>query len=662
MTRTLLALCFLTAVSRAQKIFEQPLSPRIANYSIQAELLPAEKAVRGFWVLDWWNATRDTVRELQFHLYLNAFKNDRSTYMRETRGEHRGSRSQEGKDDRGYVDVQSLELADGTGLKDRIEFISPDDGNPDDRTVIRVPLPDPLPPGSSIRLSCRFFSKLPRVSARTGFTDDDFFMIGQWYPKIGVWKDGQWNCHQFHGLSEFFADFGVYALALTVPSGYTVAANGVLQSKDEADSSVTYRYRQEDVIDAVWCAARNVQTSAQQVMIDRSGRRIDVSYLWAPGREVMREHYEKFVPWVINYFDSLVGEYPYPNLTIVDVPEGEEFTAGGMEYPTLITTGSYLGPARLQELIGFHYPEIVTFHEFAHNYFQAMVASNEFEEPWLDEGFTTFLEHKALERYFRGRADGEYADLGGLGFTSLDYHRSSYVTHPRDGTIVGASWVVPRGFFQTALYSKPVLVLGTLENMLGEETMRTVLRTYVERWKFRHPTTADFVQVAEKVSGRDLGHFFRQFLYENKTIDLEVVRIDNEREGDPAGWFGESERMEWQQTESDSADTSAGRYVCNVSVRNRGDGVLEVPLVVRFADGDSATAHYDGSESFKVYRFHAASPVVYAALDPARTNLLDLSFTNNARLKEPENGGIWRMTLRLLFWMQNVFAWLAALA
>ncbi|HMW34510.1 MAG TPA: M1 family peptidase, partial [bacterium] len=155
-----------------ERIFEKPLSPRIANYDLRAELKPELKTVEASWNLHWWNASRDTVKELQFHLYLNAFRNERSTFIRESGGRHRSGEINLDSANWGYILIKNLAMIGGENLTTRIEYIAPDDGNKDDRTVIRVPLSRPIPPGGDIRLTCDFTSKLPRVYARTGFTED----------------------------------------------------------------------------------------------------------------------------------------------------------------------------------------------------------------------------------------------------------------------------------------------------------------------------------------------------------------------------------------------------------------------------------------------------------------------------------------------------------
>ncbi len=633
------------------RLFDKPLSPRIANYAMKAKLLPEAKAVEGSYELNWWNASKDTIRELQFHLYLNGFKNEKSTFVRESGGQSRGSRLDLNQDSWGYVDIRSLRTADGEDYTNRMEFIQPDDGNKDDQTVMRIFLSKPILPNQSIQLHCEFYSKLPRVVARTGFVKDDendFYLVGQWFPKIGVRRDHQWNCHQFHADTEFFADFGVYDLEITVPNNYIVGANAVLIKKQGSDSVNVYTFHQEDVIDAVWTASPNFKEVKQKIKIDATGKEIEVTYLLSPGRESMVDRYFECATAMFNYFHEWYGEYPYSNLTIVDPPLGEEFTAGGMEYPTLITTGSY---AWFKADIGLRWLEIVTFHEFAHNYFQSMVATNEFEETWLDEGFTSFSEHRALERYFKEKGlAGSFTNFFGLPFNSTDYHRASYFSHPRDGSLNEITWKSSESSFQMVNYSKPTLVLATLQNYLGDSLFSSVMRTYFERWKFRHPQAKDLLALVNEISGKDLGWFFDQFINSSKTVDYQVVSISNSQIHDSQGWFGNGDQKQY----AEESDSLSKRYRSTVRVRNNGDAFFPTPILVRFADGDSVIEYWSGKQTLKEFYYDRTSKVVSASVDPNRVNLLDLKLANNVRTADTENSGIARYTLRVLFWMQTL--------
>ena len=196
------------------------------------QLDPATRSLKGQEVLTWRNLAPEPASTLRFHLYYNAWRNNASTWMRELRLAGSADAEQRPADDWGWIDVTSIVVAGADGrnadLTARLRHISPDDGNPDDATVAEVPLDAAVPPGENLTVRIAWSSRVPRTFARTGFIGD-FYFLAQWFPKIGVLESGGWNCHQFHAATEFFADFGVYDVRLTVPSGWIVGATGVEQ-------------------------------------------------------------------------------------------------------------------------------------------------------------------------------------------------------------------------------------------------------------------------------------------------------------------------------------------------------------------------------------------------------------------------------------------------
>ena len=235
----------------------------VVDYRISARLLAKEHAIEGREILTWRNKSPDRVGELQFHLYMNAFRNGKSTFAREEgRGEER---VKEGG--WGWIDIRKMQVAGGADLTKAIRFIHPDDGNADDRTVISVPLPAAVPPGQSITLEIDFYTRLPHVAARAGY-HGNFHMAAQWFPKIGVWEaagerystSGRWNCHQYHAWSEFYADYGRYDVTITAPENYIIGATGVATAQlpgpvfAPGKSMAAHRFVQADVHDFAWTA------------------------------------------------------------------------------------------------------------------------------------------------------------------------------------------------------------------------------------------------------------------------------------------------------------------------------------------------------------------------------------------------------------------------
>ncbi|MFZ5786553.1 MAG: hypothetical protein ACOY3Y_08950, partial [Acidobacteriota bacterium] len=334
--------------------------PRVASYDIRAELDPISHTVTAIETITWTNPAPAPASELRFHLYLNAFAGDDTTFFRESGGRHRRSRAAE--DGWGWVQVRSLRLEGGPALTEALRFEAPDDGNPADRTVAVVALPHPVPSGRTIRLLVEFRARLPRVYARTGHAED-FHFLGQWFPKLGVYEgrpDGTaaWNCHQFHLNSEFYADFGDYRVELTVPEGWLVGATGTRTALAAAAGRQTVVFEQEAVHDFAAAAAREF------VEVDGAFSDADVPVPWRLNaarllgrgptslalppvrlKVLLPARLRPLAPRILAsaratlaHYGLLYGAYPYRTLTVVVPPRGAS-GAGGMEYPTLVTAG-----------------------------------------------------------------------------------------------------------------------------------------------------------------------------------------------------------------------------------------------------------------------------------------------------------------------------------
>ena len=236
-------------------------APRTADYDIAVRLDPDAKLLDGSLRLTWRNPSTDSVPDLWFHLYLNAFRDRESTFWRESRGQLRDVPMP--GNGWGRIDVTALRIANGADLLPSLTFEAPDDGNRRDRTLARVRLPQPVAPGGSVDLEIAFTAALPKGFARTGYAGD-YFLVGQWFPKIAVYEPagvrgraaGGWSAHQFHAHSEFYADFGHYRVAITLPRRFVVGATGVRTARvDHRDGTTTHTYAQGDVHDFAWTAS-----------------------------------------------------------------------------------------------------------------------------------------------------------------------------------------------------------------------------------------------------------------------------------------------------------------------------------------------------------------------------------------------------------------------
>ncbi len=397
-----------------------PLSPRNANYTIDARLDAAARELAGRETLVWTNISAAPARELQFHLYYNAWRSNDSTFMREARrGAGWWSSRELASDQHASMEIASLKIVGGAtpaDLTSAIRFIAPDDGNDADRTVAAVALPSPVDPQQTISVEIVWRSAIPRPVARTGVVGDDFF-FGQWFPKIGVLQDdGRWNCHQFHATTEFFADFGVYDVTMRVPRGWPLAATGELRDRrDNADGTTSYRYFQEDVHDFAWTTSP--EYVERRARFEEPGLPpVEIRLMMLPEHLNQVDRHIEAARAALGSYGEWVGPYPYGHLTIVD--PAWQSAADGMEYPTLITTGTrWLAPRASVD------PGDVTVHEAGHQWFYGMIASNEFEDAWMDEGVNMYVNvrvdaeafgsrFRQVRRYFGGFVPWTLADVG----------------------------------------------------------------------------------------------------------------------------------------------------------------------------------------------------------------------------------------------------------
>lgn len=661
--------------------FADPLperSQRLVEYRIDVTLDPASRVLQAQQRVSWRNPSTDQVGELWFHLYLNAFRNSESTFMRETRasGGIRGTEMADGG--WGGVDVTSMRLADGAELASRLVFEAPDDGNAEDRTLARVPLPAPVPPGGTITLDITFTARLPRVLARTGYAGD-FFFVGQWFPKLAVYEPagrrgraaGGWNAHQFHATTEFYADFGRYEVAIRLPSRFVVGATGQrTATTPHEDGTTTHTFVQEDVHDFAWTADPRYIEQVHQFSAERDvtpqeyaeaaallGRSLDevklrdveIRLLIQPIHLPQASKYVESAKAAIKWFGLWYGRYPYATLTVVDpAPEGRE--AGGMEYPTLITGGTSFLLNRWP-LWGARAVEEVTVHEFGHQFWYGLVASNEFEEAWLDEGLTSYSTAEVMDKAYG--ADRSVIDVPGVRLGSQTVARMQNSPRYTFARVRQPAWSYPEGYgFHS--YTKPELLLRTLEAHLGEQTMARVMRAYHERWRFGHPGSDDFYAVANEVSGQDLTWFFRQAVEGTDVLDYEVSSVRVRRPPAREGWFDgpEGERLE----PPPAAGAAGGTWRSTVVVRRRGGFVFPVQIALKFEGRPVERVAWDGREPLVRLVFDRPERLEWAEVDPDRTMVLEVDWLNNARRAEPDGRAAAKWASQWLAIVQAVVA------
>jgi hypothetical protein len=638
----------------------KPLSTRVVAYNIEAKLDTDKKTLDATETLTYKNLTGQPLATIPFHLYLNAFRPE-STFTRET---HFGGGV---RDDETAADYPPKKLgsitisqisADGYGdLLSAIHFTAPDDGNANDHTVAEVTLPHPLAPNDSITFHITFHDKFPLSVARNGYKRD-FIMGGQWFPKPGVFWHGAWNCHQYHSTTEFFSDFGTYTIHLTLPRRYKVGASGVPTGEyDNPDNTKTLSFYGEDIHDFAFAASPNFTITDGTFLSSLGPVRIHVLALTAHPHAGPR--YLSIMQKTMQQFEQRYGPYPYKIITVIDPEPDSEM--GGMEYPTLFTgeTSWYNDPT--------HITEITTEHEFGHQYWYGMVATNEFEDAWLDEGINSYTEDKVLNAILgthTSALDHPYINAGDYDLLRYEY----LIVLDYDPVTRWAFKFRDSDSYGGVTYGKSAILLTTLEAVIGRDTMDEAMRTYFQRYRFTHPTTEDFLRTIEEVavargkaiaippetvmrsgitnaipSGDNVpadlrglngpppltssGHpdyatappinstlrpYFNQAVYGTQVLDYTVDNFSS----DPVQWWLPEDKKT--------------QFLSTVYLHRKGDFILPVTAEIIFDDGTRIREYWNGIDRWTKFTYTYPAKIVSVEIDPDHTILLDANFFNNS--------------------------------
>jgi len=622
------------------------MSQRVVHYEIDAKYDATSHSIDATEILTYHNLTGQPLDHFPFHLYQNAFQ-PKATFVRESRRD--GGRDM-GDDEwqprqYGSEEITSLEVVGQGDLTRNLQYLAPDDGNHDDKTVVDLRVPRPIAPGALVQFKIAFHEQMPETQARSGWKRD-FLLGGQWFPKVGVWWNGAWNCHQYHAGSEFFADFGVYDVKLTVPQQEVIGASGVeVSNVNNSDGTKTVTYHGDDIHDFAWTVSPRYKV-LESIYPAQMGP-VKLRFLMQPAHWSQAERHERIIRETLDRFEKWYGPYPYKTLTVVD-PEPES-AAGGMEYPTFITGGtSWLA------LKGFRsVPEGVLEHEFGHQYWYGMVATNEFEDAWMDEGINSYTEVNVLSSILG--SDTSVLRSAGVRMGDGEVLRDFFMSVADLDPIAQKAYdYYSLNSYSGITYGKTASVLLTLEGIIGKETMDKAMRAYFMKYRFTHPTKEDFLKTIEDVSGKNLRWYFNQAVYGTQVMDYEVSGI----ECFPADWY--EEKPEKKDTKKGSKTDTA--YQCYVSLHRKEDFVMPVEVEVKFDNGEKIREHWDGQGRWTRFSYLKKAKVVSAEIDPDHTVQIDHNNFNNSWTVEANGTAAHKLTNYLRFatqWLGQLAAWWA---
>jgi hypothetical protein len=560
------------------------------EYRIEATLDEATDVLSGRARLRYTNNAPRAIDTLYFHQHLNAFRPNSAWARRELQSGQR--RFQDlGPREHAFERLTAVEVGGR-----RVQPVYP--GAPDS-TVVAIPLPAPLRPGETAELRLDWQARLsttPRRQARRG----RHFDWAHWYPRIAVYNRDGWNVQPLLPQGEFWGEFASYDVTLDVRSDQVIGATGVPVEGDPgwervraageihlrrdayparvaaplgllparaAGDRKRVRWRAEDVIHFAWGVDPDFVYEGglwRDVPVHVLFQR-DAAGEWGNGVALRRTFA------AMEWTDSIFGAYAYPQITNL-----HRIESGGTEFPMLIMDGSA--------------SEGLIVHEILHQYAHAILANNEWRDGWLDEGLTSF----ATNWYFEAQGQQGVWD------------RTMQAARERDrrGLIqpivtTGADFA-DFGMYQAMVYTRASVVFRMLREMVGEDVMVRILRTYYEQNRLSHVDEHDFRRAVNRVTGQSFDWFFDQWLHTAARLDYAVSDVRTQR-------------------------TPDGRWRTRVEVTRSGDAWMPVQLSV----GDQVVT-LESRERRQVVEVVTDGRPAEAVLDP-RDVLLDMDPANNRR-------------------------------
>ncbi|MCB9056498.1 MAG: M1 family metallopeptidase [Chitinophagales bacterium] len=479
------------------------------DYTIDVSLNDKEHSLTGFETITYTNNSPDTLKFIWFHLWPNAYKNDKTAFSDQLLENGSTRFYFSSKEEKGYINRLDFKVNNITASTE---------DHPEHIDIIKLILPSPLPPGQKAVITTPFHVKLPFNFSRGGH-DGQSYQVTQWFPKPAVYDKNGWHPMPYLDQGEFYSEFGDFTVNITVPENYAVAATGELQNTDEknwiasranfrwepetqkqkntygqvkkvtkqfpesAEATKTLQYIQKNVHDFAWFADKRF-TVQQDTLQLPSGRIIDIFSFYTHYQYTSWENAVQSAKNAVLLYSELVGEYPYNTVSVVEGPEGYN---GGMEYPTITLIAPSADVKMLDKII---------VHEVGHNWFYGILGSNERKYPWMDEGINSYY-------------DALYDSIKNNKTLALEklLIKTKAITKT-DQPISSTSEEFSPINYGLIAYSKTAWWLQYLRSQIGTEAFNTGVQQYYQQWKFKHPQPKDFKSSIEKTAGTQLDSLF----------------------------------------------------------------------------------------------------------------------------------------------------------
>lgn len=496
--------------SQSSKYFNQKVA-----YDIEVSLDTGQKKLRGFINIKYFNNSPDTLHFIWIHLWPNAYKNTNTEFANQHRKFKRSRFLFSLEEERGWIDSLAFKV---NGIDAKFNF------HPHWMDVGKIDLNLPLKPKDSITISTPFVVKLPKVFSRLGW-DSLGYYITQWYPKPAVYDNKGWHPIPYLDIGEFYSEFGSFSVKIKTPKGFTVAATGILINKENQEDGHLWHFIADSVHDFAWFASNKWIEVKDTLKLPISGRIIEVKACYYPQDSLPWKNAIYYLKNAILYYSKWVGEYPYPQATAVD---GALSAGGGMEYPMITIISS--SPKMSEEMLG----EVII-HEIGHIWFYGILASNEREYPWMDEGINTFYEFRTSSEVINKDKDTSTKNQSlsnirrGITLKSptqlpkshkqINHKKSWWITPYNIISLMhGLRLKEPAGqhsqkynsetSYGLFVYYETSFLFNYLKEYLGDEIFDKCMQEYYKKWSFKHPYPQDIKNTLEECSGKKLDWFF----------------------------------------------------------------------------------------------------------------------------------------------------------
>ncbi len=475
------------------------------HYTMDVDMDVNKHQYKGRQKLVYKNNSHDTLTKVYYHLYWNAFQpGSAMDWKARTMPDPDRHMDQTLKalkpDEIGFIKVDSL-TQDGQSLQ--YQTVG---------TILEVRLNKPLLPGTATVFDMTYLAQVPKMIRRAGRdnTEGIDYSMAQWYPKMCEYDQDGWHTDPYIAR-EFYGVWGDFDVTIHIDKNYMIAATGYLQNPEQIGKNyptdkplhipegdrLTWHFVAPDVHDFSWAADPDYVHD-----IYRVNDAITLHFFYQKNDSI-KETWKKLEPVAaktMSFYNEYVGKYPYKKYSVIQAGDG------GMEYGMCTFVS---GNKPFNSLRG------TVQHEMGHAWFQFSLASNESQYPWMDEGFTSFIQDMANVAVNEARLPNPFES---------SYQSYLYLVHQdKEEPLATHS-----DHYQTNLaywvnaYDKGKMVLSQLGYIMGFDRLHQTLKNYYKNWAMKHPQPDDFFRIAEKTSGMNLKWFQNEWINTLHHIDYKI--------------------------------------------------------------------------------------------------------------------------------------------